>query len=672
MRLTAFRIQMFKSILDSGWIGVEDLTVLMGKNEAGKTSLLKALHKFNPFKPEPYTIAREWPRGHRETRSPDQVVCTARFTLSPDDLEELKDIAGKDIPFQELHISRNYKGQLVTQFPEGFFSGRLRPNQVDQACSVLPAIPEPVGEGFRLEAERLQAELKRLGYEGRFQELSTLQEKHTEALQQLMNPEQDTLYGNQQSYFNSYTSKISEVVAQLQTLPKDHAQAHDLITRKIPTFIYMDDYRVFSGTALLDQVKQRIDQSQATDEDRSLRTILELSGLDLGEEVQKADQTSPEEKENRQYDLDDAGATLTRLIEGRWKQRKYEVQFRADGHQFFTFVKDGRDTALIRLEERSKGFQWFFSFDLLFMYESDGQFKNCVLLLDEPGLHLHPDAQRDLLKRLEAYAEGNTVIYSTHLPFMIDLRQPSRIRAVSETTTGTTVTEDLNSSQPEARFSLQAALGMSASNSYLVAQRNLVVEGVDDFWVISELSNLLHRSEEEGLPEDVMVTAARGASEVAYISTFLIGQGLNVVALLDSDKSGNDARDHLVKSWLTRYKGKNAAVLSLSEVVGKPGREYAIEDLFPDDYYVKIVHDAYRKEMQIAGVTTLDLVGSDQLCKRVERALEAHGIPFNKGRVAKLLRRQLSRTNTISDIPKETADKARLLVAAIVEGLPKL
>jgi predicted ATPase len=583
VELTAFRIRMFKPVLDSGWIKVEHRTVLMGKNESGKTSLLKALHKLNPFKPEPYSMAREWPRGHRESRSADQIACTARFKLTAAEREDIREIAGKEVPFEEIEVSRNYQGQLLAHFPENFFSGGLRPNRVDKACSALPAIPSPVGDAFRAEAEQLQLELKRLGYEGRFQELASLQPKHSEALQRVKsgNPNQQPIFNNEQSYISAYTQKTAEVVGQLRSLPKDHAEAHDYITRNLPTFIYMDDYRVFTGTALLDQVKQRIDQKRPTDEDKSLNTILELSGLDLGEEVKKGQMSSADDKEQRQYDLDDASATLTRLIEGRWKQRKYEVQFRADGQQFFTFVKDEKDASLIRLEERSKGFQWFFSFDLLFMYESHGEFNNCVLLLDEPGLHLHPDAQRDLLKRLEAYAEGNVLIYTTHLPFMIDLRQPSRIRAVCETAAGTVVTEDLNSTQPEARFSLQAALGMSVSSSYLVAQTNVVVEGVDDYWAISELSNLLNRSGEDGLPDDVLVTAARGASEVAYMATFMIGQELGVVALLDSDKAGEDAHDHLVKAWLTRYKGTKATVLGLGPAVGVPNREFALEDLIP-------------------------------------------------------------------------------------------
>ncbi|MCI0457393.1 MAG: ATP-binding protein [Gemmataceae bacterium] len=63
MKPVAFRVQMYRSVSDSGWIEINPMTVLVGKNESGKTTLLKALHKFNPFSPEPYTMDSEWPRG---------------------------------------------------------------------------------------------------------------------------------------------------------------------------------------------------------------------------------------------------------------------------------------------------------------------------------------------------------------------------------------------------------------------------------------------------------------------------------------------------------------------------------------------------------------------------------------------------------------------------------
>ena len=82
MKLRAFRVQMYRSILDSEWVDVDDITVLVGKNESGKTAILKALHKFNPFSPEPYTLDREWPRGYRKERSLDAVVVQTRKAKS--------------------------------------------------------------------------------------------------------------------------------------------------------------------------------------------------------------------------------------------------------------------------------------------------------------------------------------------------------------------------------------------------------------------------------------------------------------------------------------------------------------------------------------------------------------------------------------------------------------
>src|SRR5437773_862580 len=128
MNLTAFRIQRYKSILDSGWIEVSPLTVLVGKNESGKTTVLRALHKFNPFDAEPYTLDREWPRSQRKGRSENQVVCATRFALSPGESEEMAAITGgKSLPV-ELIVTRDYKGRLEIGLPEDLFPQKLHPN----------------------------------------------------------------------------------------------------------------------------------------------------------------------------------------------------------------------------------------------------------------------------------------------------------------------------------------------------------------------------------------------------------------------------------------------------------------------------------------------------------------------------------------------------------------
>ena len=48
MKLTKFRVRNFKSVQDSGVIKCENITNLIGVNEAGKSNLLLALWKLNP------------------------------------------------------------------------------------------------------------------------------------------------------------------------------------------------------------------------------------------------------------------------------------------------------------------------------------------------------------------------------------------------------------------------------------------------------------------------------------------------------------------------------------------------------------------------------------------------------------------------------------------------
>ena len=77
------------------------------------------------------------------------------------------------------------------------------------------------------------------------------------------------------------------------------------------------------------------------------------------------------------------------------------------------------------------------------------------------------------------------------------------------------------------------------------------------------------------------MTAGGGASEAAYVATFMIGQNLDVVVLLDSDQAGSDAADKLIKNWLLRYAKGDAAVLKIGDVLNVNG-ECASEDLFPE------------------------------------------------------------------------------------------
>ena len=143
--------------------------------------------------------------------------------------------------------------------------------------------------------------------------------------------------------------KVLAKLVELEETASVQDRAHDFIVNQLPTFIFMDEYRTFSGTALLDQVQDRRDREKLSEEDKTLLMIMSLSGLDLDDEVEKGNST---DREQRQYDLDDASKDLTTQIKDRWRQNRYEVKFRGDGQHFFTMVKDTLPgSSLIPLED---------------------------------------------------------------------------------------------------------------------------------------------------------------------------------------------------------------------------------------------------------------------------------------------------------------------------------
>ncbi|HEY4086814.1 MAG TPA: AAA family ATPase [Bryobacteraceae bacterium] len=119
MKLTQFHVREYKSIHDSNPIPTGDITRLVGKNESGKTSLLKAFYKLNPIIDArgKYDVVDEYPRaevedyrqalekGDRESAT----IVEAIFQLSDAELAMIEKSLGKGVlPVPEFVISKNY------------------------------------------------------------------------------------------------------------------------------------------------------------------------------------------------------------------------------------------------------------------------------------------------------------------------------------------------------------------------------------------------------------------------------------------------------------------------------------------------------------------------------------------------------------------------------------
>ncbi|WP_256392873.1 ATP-dependent nuclease [Natronoarchaeum rubrum] len=81
MQLTEFHVETFKPIEEDGFESIEELSVLIGKNDAGKSSFLEAVRIFleEKGKPEP---------NHFHMRDAEEIVFSGRFEGVPDELSE--------------------------------------------------------------------------------------------------------------------------------------------------------------------------------------------------------------------------------------------------------------------------------------------------------------------------------------------------------------------------------------------------------------------------------------------------------------------------------------------------------------------------------------------------------------------------------------------------------
>ena len=674
MQLKAFRVQKFRNIEDSGEVDLTDaLACVVGKNQAGKSALLRGLHKFNPHRPAPYDMRRDWPRGQRTKRDKKQVVCQVRFTLSPEELKKLGEIAGRELSGADVVVTKDYDGKFGIQLPEDsdLFPDELHSDPIDAICEKLPEPTYPVGMKFQAAADKCILEARQYARERRFEELTQLRDQHVAVLEEeRTDVKVARQQANEKQFIEDYKTKLTEVLTALGVERTKHQQAQDYIISQLPTFIYMDDYKRFQGCANLEQLKARRNNKKLalSEEDETFLMILKLGGLDLDKLIEQGKSEDQDVIHDRQIDLQDAATTLTSGVAGRWGQNEYQVQFRADGPLFFTEIEEtAKNIGMIPLEEQSKGFQWFFSFDLHFMHDSEGSFEGCVLLLDEPGLHLHPGGQRDLLSRLDAYAKKNTLIYTTHLPSLVDLREPKRIKIIKQTELGAVVSDDLGGTQTDERLTLQAALGMRANQSLLVSKRNLLVEGVHDYWIIRELSNIFEREERACLPEDVLITVVGGASEIVPTATFMIGHELNIVALFNSDSAGKEAEDGLRQTWITRYRGARAVTLRVGDALGMPDEGATIEDLFTEAYYMEKVRESHALKLKSKGLTTdaITLSGSGPVLPRLQQCFDKLKVDLDKRAVGKLIRRDLIQCKGVHFLPTGVAEKGEALLTAL-------
>jgi hypothetical protein len=449
----------------------------------------------------------------------------------------------------------------------------------------------------------------------------------------------------------------------------DSAKVQDWAQKSLPKFVLIHDFEM-SGSQIelnaLQQRKSQVSWNQLSVDEQTILIVLELARVNLDDFISKG--TTPQGRTTRSFDKRAASAYLSERFRDLWRQKDVRFDIDIDGTTLNIFAEDTGVGMPVRLSRRSTGFRWHVAFAWKFTHASGGEFKNCILLLEEPGIHLHYSAQADLLQVFERLKEANTILYTTHLASMVDLAFPERIRIVESDRHHAKVKHGVVSSQKAPMAVIEMSLGLTGDMSGLLGNRKtLIVEGGDDALILQKLSGMLKSAGREGLSDSIYLWPAMGAPKTPMYAAFAIGQKWESGVLLDTDREGKLAREKIQDLYLSKLAEADRLkfrIFMLGDAAGINKTDAAIEDLFPDDYYVGLVNRAYGLSIQMSD---LPVDGSDMITKRVEVVLQrkyGHSA-LDKQRVIGEMLKTFDSWNRLADIPPDTIARAESLFKRI-------
>ena len=583
MKLTKVRITEFQSIQDSTEFEIGDVTCLVGKNEAGKTALLKALYRLNPINETDgkFDDTDDYPRRNvndykdevGSKRREHANVVQATYALESDDITAVEEIFGPECLKDKkptVILNKGYSNKLT-------FNG-LNLN-TDAALKYLvesAGLPVPLTE-----------------------ELLTM--KTPKAMVEALGNDEKT----------KASRKLTSMLQNISEHDVSYVLFNQILWKRIPRFLYFDEYYQLKGQDNLEALKSRVKNKELEASDHPLLGLIQLARLDLDQLA------TPGRTESLLAKLEAAGNSLTQRILKYWSQNRH-LRMKFDirpgqpedppgmtkGTNILGRVEDTRHHVTTSLGTRSRGFIWFFSF-LAWYGKICRENKNLILLLDEPGLSLHAKAQEDLLRYFEKELKPHhQLIYSTHSPFMVDPAHFDRVRIVQdlsiepnaddrpEEQQGTQVITEVLKATPDSLFPLQGAIGYEIYQTLFIGPNCLVVEGVSDLLYIQTISELLKQRGKTGLSTDWTITPVGGSDKVpTFVALIGAQEHLNVAVLIDYQKKDRQSIENLYKIKLLEEK----RVLTYAKFV--TGDEADIEDMFDAEFYLHLVSGEFQTNL---------------------------------------------------------------------------
>lgn len=585
IKLKKVEINKYKSFLEKQEIDIEDgVTRVVGKNESGKTALLEAMAKFNYFDSNDDTFnfnsTNDYPRGllktyQQEYPNDDYSVISCTFEISDELLKQISDDIGKDVYTDKtIKISKKYNNGMTY---------------------AISADCKKFIDNF-LQKYTLEATLKESLLECNSIEELSIKLKENDDLRTIYNDLKEKYIDKS---FESFNDVVTGYIAKTYIKPN------------LPHFLYFDEYYSLPGCINLNKFANgQVDDTFTKEQQDITKALFELSNIDISKVMNSDDY------EDFIAELEATSNNITDKLLEYWTTNqnleiKFEIQTKENNsnkglEKFLQIrIRNTKHRVTLPLKNRSKGFIWFFSF--LVWFSKVQEEENLIILLDEPGLNLHAEAQADLLEYIDKeLLQKYQVIYTTHSPFMIESDKLDEVRTVYDSNNskvGSVISNALEEKDQGTLFPLQAALGYNLAQNLYISDKNLLVEGVADLMYLTVISGILNSDGRVGLNDDITIVPVGGLDKVATFISLLRGNKLNMVCLLDTftDQKGKKRledliKDKIIKENQVKFFDQYIDRLSIAD----------IEDMFEIDEYLNLFNEEFAKDFDKINNTDID------------------------------------------------------------------
>lgn len=564
MRLISAQIRGYGRLVDAKVNLDSKVIAIVGPNEAGKTTLLKALSHVDSGEAVP--VPQRSRAGQVTDRTP---ITTFHYILDDEDRERLADLSLQEQPTRAAIARTASGGELtvditprptksVAPLEEGLavLKSSYARKTLDQWIDPETTYADPGSDAARDYRGELQTVIEAV---------EAVVTEPGSALGDELIELADALHGATLKSGEKLRTALKKVSAWAQQ-DDPGAAARDRIWKRSPDFI------LFGEADRSIQSTYGFDDALAANPPAALANLAGMASMNLKELYGFM---AAGDVARRRTAIVQANRRMDVIFEEAWKQSRLSVHFELDGDQIrIELMEDGDNVTVF--DERSAGLRMFVA--LIAFLKFHGSDRPPILLIDEAENHLHIDAQADLVNMFVTQEHAVKVIYTTHSPACLPPDLGTGIRTVVPRGGNFQISDIKNSFwQGAAGYSpLMLAMG-AAAVGFTPARYVVLAEGATEMIL---LPTLLRAA--TGIA-DLPYQVAPGLSEVPKdFLPQLDLEAARVAYLVDGDLGGAALRKSLLAAGIPERLIVDLGLPGIENILAPEAYRDAVAALLPE------------------------------------------------------------------------------------------